>query len=1108
MAEDRYVLEKRLGVGGMGEVWLAKDSLLNRPVAVKFLQAADNPMYKDLFLSEARTLASLQHPQITLIYDAVFDENENRFYIMMEYVEGISLKNLIQESDVPLPLDMVIKIATGVLEALNYAHHKNIVHRDIKPDNIVIQGDTVKLTDFGLATLASILAKGEPGFIVGTPAYMSPEQIGGEGIDGRADLYSLGVTLFEMMSGGKRPFEYGERRDMLMAHIEQTPPSVRQFNPAVPLTLDEIITKLLAKHPDDRYDSAQVVLDMFNALHARRKFSRRYRQLREVESRPLLGRADELDKIKTAWVNTRETNSPRLMVVRGELGIGKSRLIGEFLAKSVIDQGAVVAIGRCDELGAPYTPFAEIFATIFDQGLIKQTTLESHKSRFLEQIPGLASLLNIERPASRPQKKTRVLTSGLWKTLGDRVPGNVSENTLQAQWQFFSAASNILVELGPTVLYLDEAAYLDESSLALVHFLLQQGQSPVFIVAECRDGHEPITWPEKFSEDEVEIISLASLPAEAVKTYLGDLLDGPVSEATANAIDKRGRGNPFHIEEITRQLLETGDLFKGEDGEWRYKPPSGADSLSEALLSPLLTGALTRRLDKLTPKSRELLIPAAIIEAGPEFDFETWLALLGGKPYEAAAEEALNEALQRRLLRASGHHRYIFRPADVAKALADSLSKPRRRELHQKIANILIEKQGDPVQIGYHYEQAGLSTESAQFLAQAGARAMAANAINQAIKCYSRAVDLVESQSSYEALGNLYRQQGAWTESVNAFKHALEFAQESGDVDKQAQLQNNLAFTLWLADEYKEASDYASVVLKLEQVSPTEQATAQSHLGMIAWVLGHFREAENWCEKAVNTLTQGGDEARLAGAYNRLGLVYFSRGKFAEATDVTKQALAVREKFNDMWGKAYCLVSLGRIAAEQGNFDQAATHFTEAREFFETIGSNDGLLVVYTEQSRTQLLQGNAGEAMPPLGKAFQLAQELGKRSAYGMGDIYLLMAEASLQQGQIDRAKSSMDSAIKLVEGAGNQAFVAAGRAVMAQIYAAQDKPVQAEKMYQAAIELFEKVGSPAGLLRTKLAFAQFLAGQGRTDIAAMMEQEARSEAQSTGLYILPEKV
>jgi tetratricopeptide (TPR) repeat protein len=468
-----------------------------------------------------------------------------------------------------------------------------------------------------------------------------------------------------------------------------------------------------------------------------------------------------------------------------------------------------------------------------------------------------------------------------------------------------------------------------------------------------------------------------------------------------------------------------------------------------------------------------------------------------------AAEEALNEALQRRLLRASGHHRYIFRPVDVAKSLADSLPPPRRRELHQKIANILIEMQGDPLQIGYHYEQAGLSGEAAQYLAQAGARAMAANAINQAIKCYRRAVELVESQSSYEALGNLHRQQGAWSESVNAFKQALEMAQKSGDVDKQAQLQNNLAFTLWLADEYKEASDYASEVLKVERVSPIEQATAQSHLGMIAWVLGHFREAENWCQKAVAMLTESGDEARLAGAYNRLGLVYFSQGKFAEAAQLTQQALATREKFDDRWGKAYCLVSLGRIAAEQGNFESATTHFTQAQELFETIGSNDGLLVVYTEQGRTQLLQGAAGEAMPLLSQALQLAQNLGKRSAYSMGDIYLLIAQANLKQGQIDRAKASMDSALKLVESAGNQAFVAAGRALMAQIYTAQNKPAPADKMYQAAIGLFEKVGNPAGLLRTKVAYARFLAGQGKSDIAATMEQEARSQAESIGLYI-----
>jgi len=1103
MAEERYILEKQLGSGGMGEVWLATDSLLNRPVAVKFLQVTDNPMFKDLFLAEARTLASLQHPNITLIYDAVFDEYENRFYIMMEYVEGQSLSDLIKESSESLSLETIFEITTGILKALKYAHEKNIVHRDIKPDNVVIQGGNVKLTDFGLATLVSLLAEDKSQYVVGTPAYMSPEHILGEGLDGRADLYSLGVTLFEMITGGTRPFNYKDRHKLLSAQIEETPPSVRELEPTVPMMVDQIIMKMLAKHPDDRYPSASVLLDIINGIQARHKFSQRYFHSLSLEARPLVGRVDEFKKIETTWAKTQQTNTPHLLIIRGEMGIGKSKLVTEFLGSGVIDKGLVAAVGRCDEVGAPYTPFAEILASIFDRGLVKPATAERQMNQILNQIPGLASILNIERSTAPAEKKPKVTSSGLWKTLGNRVPGNVSNDTVQSQWQFFSTVSTLMAELGPTALFLDEAIFLDESSLALTHFLVQQDQLPLLIVAECRDTGNPILWLDRFSAENMTVIALSRLSPADVKTYLSDLLEGEVSDPVVNIIDKRGRGNPFHIEEVARQLIETGEIFQSDEGEWRYKPPTETDALSQELLSPLLATAFTRRLEKLTEKHREILALAAIIEPGPEFDFDVWLAVLGGQAQEAVAKAALDEAVQLRLVRASSPKRYVFRPADISNSLMESLPESHLPELHRLIAEILIEKAGNPILIGHHYEQAGLATESAHYLEKAGARAMAANAINQAIRCYSRAVELVATQPSYEALGNLYRQQGAWADSIDAFQHALGFANQSGNVNDQARIQNNLSFTHWLSDNYQEASKFATTVLKLNDASHIEHATAQSHLGMISRVLGHLREAEGWCRKAVDTLAGSGDEARLGSAYNRLGMVYLARGKYAKANEVTKLSLEIREKLQDDWGKAYSLITLGKIKADQGEFEEAKSSFSSAQQLFEKIGSNDGLVVVYTEQGRLLIRQGHADESIPLLDKAMRLAQEGGKGSAYGLGDIFLLIAQARLAEGEIEEAKAAVDNALSLVEAAGNQAIIAAGQVILAQIYAHQNEPEHAEKMYDSALTLFEQVGSPPELLRSQLAYAHFLADQGETDEAAKLEADVRIEAANIGLHL-----
>lgn len=136
--QDRYTLQKKLGAGGMGEVWLARDTLLDRPVAIKYLKGAQDPMYEELFLSEARTLASLNHPNITLIYDAVPDERQTGFRLVMEYVQGQALADVMANWSGPLPLEIILDVTIGVLQALHYAHSKGIVHRDIKPANVIM----------------------------------------------------------------------------------------------------------------------------------------------------------------------------------------------------------------------------------------------------------------------------------------------------------------------------------------------------------------------------------------------------------------------------------------------------------------------------------------------------------------------------------------------------------------------------------------------------------------------------------------------------------------------------------------------------------------------------------------------------------------------------------------------------------------------------------------------------------------------------------------------------------------------------------------------------------------------------------------------------------
>ncbi|HEY8106011.1 MAG TPA: serine/threonine-protein kinase, partial [Gemmatimonadales bacterium] len=252
----RYVLEREIGSGGTAVVILARDLRHERPVAIKVLRpelAAS--LGAERFLREIKIAAGLTHPHILSVHDS--GEAEGLLYYVMPYVEGESLRARLQREGA-LPVEEALRIAREVADALSYAHSRGVVHRDIKPGNILLIGGHAVVADFGIAT--AVGAEGDAltdiGLVVGTPAYMSPEQAGGGvGVDGRSDLYSLGCVVYEMLTG-KPPFTGVSAQAVLARHSHDQPAPVRSHRPSVPIEIDAVVQRLLAKLPADRYPTA------------------------------------------------------------------------------------------------------------------------------------------------------------------------------------------------------------------------------------------------------------------------------------------------------------------------------------------------------------------------------------------------------------------------------------------------------------------------------------------------------------------------------------------------------------------------------------------------------------------------------------------------------------------------------------------------------------------------------------------------------------------------------------------------------------------------------------------------------------------------------------
>src|SRR5438067_680577 len=264
-----YRLISLLGSGGMGEVWRAEDTRLLRSVAIKILadHIANDPEWKARFLREARTIAQLNHPNIATIY--AIEQEGDKFFIAMELIEGESITTMLARG--PMDSREAVRIIRQVAEALDEAHAKGIVHRDIKPDNVMVTKRHVKVLDFGIAKqIGGAVSKDTPvltqgGMIVGTPYYMSPEQALGKPLDHRSDIFSLGVVLYEVLAG-HRPF-VGETMTETMMHIIMTEPQpIGSIVPSVPRGLREIISRCLQKHPDRRFGSAGELIEALDRI--------------------------------------------------------------------------------------------------------------------------------------------------------------------------------------------------------------------------------------------------------------------------------------------------------------------------------------------------------------------------------------------------------------------------------------------------------------------------------------------------------------------------------------------------------------------------------------------------------------------------------------------------------------------------------------------------------------------------------------------------------------------------------------------------------------------------------------------------------------------------
>lgn len=685
-----YRIQGLLGRGGMGEVYRAVDTRLDRTVAVKVLSAEDQGRRSmvERFVREARAASSLNHPHIVTIHDAG-QTDAGRYFIVQELVEGDTLRAVLAER---LPLDRALTLAAQLGRALQAAHAAGIVHRDLKPENLMIRRDGyLKILDFGLARVmlpgnpAAATTSGEgtvPGTLLGTTSYMSPEQAMGRPTGPPSDVFSFGVVLYEMLTG-VRPFIGDAALAVLNAIITQHPVPPSRIKPDIPLAMDSLVLSMLAKESEQRPTIAAIVAEidsgtLLASVQARPQ---------PVTSRLTVGRQQERALLMRAFEQILGGRG-RLIAVTGEPGIGKTTLVEEVLAD--LARGShrpAIARGRCSERLAGAEAYLPVFE-VLDQLLHGQTT-----GAYSDVMRRLA-----------PTWYVRVAPLAA-DSSADRLLEEARSASPERMKRELAALFQEVSRVRPLVLFFEDLHWADLSTTDLLNYLGDRfDQLRVMVIVTYRPT-EMTAARHQFlgvlrslaARESAEELALEFLHLDEVTRYLALVFPGHgLPDEFVALIHQKTEGSPLFMADLVRYLRDRGVIAE-IDGRWvlARNVPDIAKELPETVKS-----TIGRKIDQLDEHDRRLMSVASI--QGYEFEARVLsdvLALDAAETEERLVELATGRGLIRHVeMREYPDReltvRYRFVHVLYQNVLFTALQPTRRAGLSLKVASTLERHHG------------------------------------------------------------------------------------------------------------------------------------------------------------------------------------------------------------------------------------------------------------------------------------------------------------------------------------------------------------------------------------------------------------------------------
>ena len=1112
-----YEILATLGSGGMGEVYRARDQRLGRHVALKVLRrllvvgegGQDDAL--DRLLREAMLASALNHPNIVTIYESGVFERDR--YIAMELIEGATLRQAAAQG---LPLGQTLGIARQMSEALAVAHAAQIVHRDIKPDNVMLRPDGyVKLVDFGLARVqpeaigaGSTGPMTEPGTVLGTVAYMAPEQARGELVTPEADVFAMGVVLYELVTG-KHPFAAPSQLGTLHSLLYEAPEPPALLNPELPRAIDQLIVEMLQKDARLRPGSGEVMYRL-NLAHestvAVALSSVSVSAPRTVAATEIVGRDLELDALMHEYDRALRGKG-RLVTISAEAGMGKTTLVDEFVRQlSTRDEPVRVGRGRCSERLAGSEAYLPV--------------LEALDS--LQQNQQHGSLSRLIR-ALAPNWYVQIMPP----TENDSSAARLAADTAIGSQERLKREIALLLEevarMSPVVLCFDDVHWADPSTTDLIGYLSRRIDSTRLLIVTTTRPSELVQAKHPFLAMKLDLLSRgmcreivpSSLRVEDVSRYLAlRFPEHAFPDALAAVLHDRTEGNPLFMSDLVRDLRRR-QVIAQFDGRWRL-----AENMSsvERELPQSVRSAVQRKLEALDDDDRKLLSGASV----QGLDFDT--ALL------AAALQLREEDVEDRLERLEREHvlvrfvdeweapdrtltlRYRFAHHLYHNAFYDSLRATRRAALSRAVAERLVARYGEKIgdraaDVALLFESARDNLRAAQFWNRAAQAAARLYAHEETVRLAQRGLALLASEPDTPGRAEiecglqmtyglaLKTSRGYAVADVGAaYARARELCRRVQDPALVTPVLIGLSAHHVVAGEIATSRDIALDMQALfaKLGDPNLQMVGHWALGAAQFHLGELRSAHEQLVKARDLYDPGFHRARVWQTGIEPGI--FTGAELSRTLNLLgypDQALAgIRQTVADARAldhpQPLAFALLFEIFVHLARRDAR-----EVRRVYEQ------LAVVCHAHGIAQEVQWAAplaGRAMIELGDLRRglrvleegLAAHSLTRSALLRPYYLVLLAGGLIRCGEYARAQRALDDSAAETEATGQHAYDSEHARLQAEVLALQAGRVhEAEPHYQRALAIAREQGAKWFELRAARAYSHYMLKHGRIDEA-----------------------